>query len=268
MNSFESEIMSNFGVKLRSRPRANDHQFPNPSMLGTRPHSMVSYPAIPLSRCVYLPGTQGEERRLDNFRPHIAGSDNWQMGYRQCQLIPGNTQWQSGQLQKSKLGNFFSKKKPNNQMKRSQSFNQGNPFLILLLGNPSLNISVSFPPSSPLTQAHPLLAHRARSLSASQASLTSNFSKFSFKLGKVLGSKRSTTKPNTLDKEAFTKELPYVAFHRQPTDVAHQAQQAQHQDHHQEQHFSELCGIQKYKKHRRQGDRDLPDLVPHMRLVI
>jgi len=248
MNSFESEIMNNFGVKLRSRQRASEHQFPNPSMLGTRPHSMVSYPAIPLSRCVYLPGTQGEERRLDNFRPHIAGADNWQMGYRQCQLIPGNTQWQSKELQKSKLGNFFSKKKPNNQMKRSQSFNQ-----------------VSFPPSSPLTQAHPLLAHRARSLSASQASLTSNFSKFSFKLGNILGSKRSTTKPSDVDREAFTKELPYVAFHRQPTDVAHQPQQAHHQDHHQEQHFSELCGIQKYKKHRRQADRDLPDLVPHMR---
>ena len=126
MNTFESEIMNNFGVRLRSRPRTSDQQFPNPSVRDTRPHSMIAYPAIPLSRCVYLPATKGEERRFENFRPDIAGSDNWQMGYRQCQLIPASSQWGGGgKYNKNKIANIFSKKKPNNQMKRSQSFNQG-----------------------------------------------------------------------------------------------------------------------------------------------
>jgi hypothetical protein len=135
MNSFESEVMHSFGVKLRSHPRTSDT---NPSHSTSRkiarPQSMAAYPSpLPLSRYVYLPSSHGEDRRhlngMANFRPLIDGSENWQMGYRQCQFMPGNTQWNRGKGKGSKERNFFTKKKTNKPMRRSQSFNQGKNYL-------------------------------------------------------------------------------------------------------------------------------------------
>ena len=132
MNSFEIEVMHSFGVKLRSRPRTTH---PTSSKMA-RPQSMAAYPSpIPLSRYVYLPSSKWEDRRhlkvMENFRPLIDGSANWQMGYRQCQFMPGNTQWNRGKGKGSNERHFFTKKKTCKQMRRSQSFNQGKTLFVL-----------------------------------------------------------------------------------------------------------------------------------------
>ena len=135
MNSFENEVMNSFGVKLRSRPRRRETNPSHPtSMKMARPQSMAAYPSpIPLSRYVYLPSNKGEDRRhlkgMENFRPLIDGSENWEMGYRQCQFMPGNSQWNRGKGKSSKDRNFFTRKTTSNPMRRSQSFNQGKNYL-------------------------------------------------------------------------------------------------------------------------------------------
>ena len=117
MNSFENEVMNSFGVKLRSRPRRRETNPSHPSsMKMARPQSMAAYPSpLPLSRYVYLPSSQTEDirhlTRMGNFRPLIDGSENWQIGYRQCQFMPGNTQWNRDKGKGSKERNFFTKKK-------------------------------------------------------------------------------------------------------------------------------------------------------------
>jgi hypothetical protein len=141
MNSFENEVMHSFGVKLRSRPRPSDTSPSHPmSMKMARPQSIADYPSpIPLSRYVYLPSSQGEDRRhlsgMENIRPFIDGSENWQIGYRQCKFMPGHTQWNRGKEKGSKERHFFTKKKTSKPMRRSQSFNQGKNHLYCIDGS-------------------------------------------------------------------------------------------------------------------------------------
>jgi hypothetical protein len=146
MNSFENEVMHSFGVKMRSCPRTSDTYPSHPiSMKMARPQSMAAYPSpLPLSSMyirvsaffnfssklyghpnVYLPSTKGEDRTHLTRMNLLDGSENWQMGYRQCQFMPGNSQWNRGKGKSSKERNFFTKKKTSKPMRRSQSFNQG-----------------------------------------------------------------------------------------------------------------------------------------------
>ena len=82
----------------------------------------------------------------------------------------------------------------------------------------------------------------------------------------MLGSKKSTPKANAVDKDYYTKELPYVAFHRpNAANGPHQPPHRHQQNNHQDQHFSELCRLRQNKKHDQRLDGELPDLVPQHR---
>ena len=113
---------------------------------------------------------------------------------------------------------------------------------------------------------NPLLSQRARSLSASQTSLASNFSKLSFKLSKVFGSKPKLKDPNKSSSEKMkrklpdpqhcSQELPYIAFQRPHIPPAVDSR---------EQHFSAIVGWTQQRSGKRRETRDLPDLVKHER---
>ena len=142
---------------------------------------------------------------------------------------------------------------------------------------PHVTVSFPHPSSLPLPgQEHhsvnPLLASRARSLSASQTSLSSNISKLSFKLSNIFGSRSKLKEPKVFQSEQnkcqfpnpehCIPELPYIAFHRP------------RQAHHSDRHFSDLCRIQQHGDSQQMfgkwqnQDKGLPDLVPHQRSVI
>ena len=152
MNSFESEIMNNFGVKLRSRSKAtrahgqerppewssqdmNRQQSMYPSYCErTRPQSMAPS-MLNLSRFVYLPPAHEDRQhmsKLESCRPHIAGIDNWQLRYGQCQFRPGNGQWNYGLVTKPREQRKNGQKKKNDHIRRSQSFNQGKRIFLFI----------------------------------------------------------------------------------------------------------------------------------------